>query len=284
MPYLRCFAPKEGRPLPAKVLSLKRARMTIGSKVFPGIVVPLAREAAAASRMVRKYFRIMTQDRPVVAESGRFEGWWDFAEVAVRLMARLENSVEYGMEVVIGSNYLSDYPWAVFGNTRVGARNKFAQFSQIIDHYDKHLSDTNRVEYTIPFNSDGEDVYKMANRHDLSPATMFAACLLLTRDMIYHGGPDCDLFFDLYTNDIRDTPDTIDLDEWEKTRCRMFGRFGEVEFPDPRFVESRGPRQVMGFAQWTPPVTPPKFRKCNVELKLMSAHEPLMAGMEMRHD
>lgn len=237
--------------------------------------MPLSTEVAKAMRLARKHFRFLTEDL-MPHEVSRYDGWWDFATVAIRKTIIIENNIMFDGEISIGSNYLSDQPWMILGNyAHTGiAKYKLNSFNELIEHYKKSTRDFPKVECLIPFAGEADNLFKLSNRHYESVEDVMGMSLLLMRDLIFHSGPDSETFFDLFTNDARDNPENIDLDTWERNRCKLFGRFGCTK--DRTSTSSYNRSEQTGCS-----LLPKKkrFRKCNVDLKLISRNASLLEGL-----
>jgi hypothetical protein len=290
--------------------SIKKVIVNTGVSNVSGIQFTLSAEVAKAMRIVRRHFRILTSrsSSKLQYETTRYEGWWEFGAVAVRNAIRLENNIAFGGEISIGSGYLSEKPWALVGNLdpREKSEYKFSCFPELIEHYEKEIKNHYRMEFDVPFIDDSLGLFKLAERNQESIDDMFSMCILLTRDLIFHAGPDNDNFYDLFTNDSKDTSDSADVDEWESQRCKVFGRFGTVKSKDTYCPQANNHSRnvfvsdyygcddddyyyqqyhlnhaMRGSCYQTVPHVKkkPVFKKCEPALSLISHNAPIFEGV-----
>ncbi len=253
--------------------SVKKITVCADGRRIAGIRLSLSRQVGAALRIVRRHFRILTSDTSLSFESSRYDGWWDYAAVAVRTSYRLETYMGIGGSCQAGSGYLADRPWYSFGpdDTDERADYKFQQYCELLDHYDESIKDNYKTDYDIPYQDDPTILIQMAIRNGVRTDVMFAASILFLKDLIWHSGPDSDMFFDLFTNDSRDNPDTVDLDAWEQNRCKLFGRFGAIKSRTSTYSHDYS----TGYCYSPPKPVKRTLKKCDPELNLISSNMPL---------
>lgn len=155
----------------------------------------------------------------------------EFAETALSLFSRLICYGKQGMDVSIGSAFLSNKPWAVIGGVGQNTRN-FKWFYQFKEFYKELLEGTTfQTELYFRRRSYGTarastNIYKTLAKDGLVDVnTVMSLSLCLLYDILQNCGPDNEELFDIFSNDLRDDMDTFDLSIWESTRILVFGEF-----------------------------------------------------------
>jgi hypothetical protein len=174
--------------------------------------------AAKRIRFVKEYFqKIIEPSTPW--QFKRRKCWQEFVETSVAILARTDNLMRRNITIIAGSESVNpSIPWALFGEcSEIFARFTFKKISDILDHYETYLSG-NCYPVEFHFKNMAHLPEKLGN-----PNQVVAAALVLVYDIIQECGPDCNEFFDLFTNDFRKNPSNIDMDDWFNLRCKILG-------------------------------------------------------------
>ncbi len=248
---------------------MKRTSIKIDGKNYPALNLRLTEEVGRAMRVVRKHFRILTAYSNLPEGTSRYDGWWDFAAISVRLMLRLDAYLDYNASLSIGSGYISEKPWINFGGYESQSEYRLNHLFELIDLYDEQLSGQYKSFYDIPYTSDLQSIIRLSLKYELSVESMVGVCLLFTRDLLYQCGPDCEMFFDLFTNDGRDNPENLDLDLWETNRIRLWGRFGALRSRNSYYSQ----REYESYEHYFYQPRKLKLKKCQPVFELLSINQ-----------
>lgn len=187
-------------------------------------------------KFLRRYFRVMDRDTtPHIYK--RRKSALEYAETAVMMLARLDALCDMDIPVAAGSTYLATTPWAVFGEApETRAKLKFRDFEDIATHYyDTIVRGGSSPEY-LHFRVAPSLLRQLSNKHKQTSHFIVSVALALLYDLVTRCGPDCEVIHDLFSNDLRETPDKANLDKWQDTRCKVMGRDGRVKSRPYRWI------------------------------------------------
>jgi len=228
-------------------------------------------------KWVRRYFKKL-DDQPIDVSHKRRKHWLEYAETALMMLGRIYHLCSKGHRITAGSQYVSPVAWAIFGEGNPGtmARHQFSSVLEIANHY-RSLLQGNCYPIDIYFKKGHSQLGRqLASKFKKPPLISsnfwMAVALLLIHDIIHECGPDCNEFFELFTNDYRDNSGSFDVISWEKLRCAILGVQGRVEVNRmPRGIHVIH-REIIG------PVLPIKPFKAKTEIVLLSESNDLSHG------
>lgn len=229
----------------------------------------LPRSIRKRVKWIKKYFRWL-DSYPDDSFFKRRKHHFEFAETALMILQRIE-IISRKSSIVAGSDYVCALPWAVFGLSERLSQHKFETIYDLMKHYSNYLhGECYPVDlyFRCRGNSSTEFLTrKMASRFHKQPLGSknywMALSLALLYDILHYCGPDTHEFFELFTNDMRDSPDSIDFMQWQAFRCRLLG-----VMPPPEFVH---PRHYVDY-------TPIKPRRVKTEITEISNNQDLTVG------
>lgn len=182
-------------------------------------------KAAKKIRFVKQYFQKLTKQE-TLWKYRRRNCWQEFAETAIMILARIDVLIRKDSGIIAGSKMVNAaIPWATFGNYRnseIFAQNSFENIPEIFKHYNIYLKGA-CYPVTFHFRNMENLPQRLGQKFKKTPNFIMAAAIVLLADIIQECGPDCHEFFELYTNDTRESPANIDLDDWFDSRCNMLG-------------------------------------------------------------
>lgn len=252
----------------------------------------ISEETQRASRLLRRYFQLLTSDTSIPKNCRNWMGWNEYVTAAIDCTVEIERLMFANEFVWIGSDYLdSSERFAAFGHDKNFDEYMytFERFSEVLDHYESNAcAGKNAFAHMLPVERKSKsstsitDLFHLADDYQLQPLEMLQVCLLLTKDVVVNAGPDCEFFARYITNDSRTNRlEEFDIDEWENLRCRAFGRFGEITRTRPR-----GPVQkeystsiYRGSYTQTSFSTVKRNRKCEPKLDLVYSGNDLLSGL-----
>ncbi len=148
----------------------------------------------------------------------------EYAETAVMIFARIDQFISLDIPFTVGSGYLSQNQWATFGEVEnPNSEHTFRRMADIGYHYKKNIVGTGRIAHYFHFRTYPLLAQALAYKHDTSAHNIMSVAILLLHDLIVNAGPDCEEFYDLFTNDTRVKPEHIDVNDWRKLRVNIFG-------------------------------------------------------------
>lgn len=179
-------------------------------------------------QVVKKFFQVMDRE-PIPLKYKRRKQPTEYGDAAMIILSRLDQLARIGAPIEIGSRYLSPSPWAVFGTESDSlAKQSFTDFSDVVDHYYKKITCGSTRSEFFHFRIAPNLPFVLADMYHKTPPLVVNVAICLLADIIANCGPDCVELYDLYTNDLRDTPGTVKIDRWEAIRCKVFGRHGRI--------------------------------------------------------
>jgi hypothetical protein len=184
---------------------------------------------AAEGRLsfIRKYFHVMDREK-TPRYCRRRKNRVEYADTALKMLARIDCLFDLDVPIAAGSKHLSDKPWAVFGEGITRTNLTFIDFDALAKHYTGTICSGGSRCWEFHFKSSFNVIEELAKKHKQTRSFIFALAIFLLYDLIVHCGPDCRELYDLFTNDMRDTPDNVDIESWEDLRCKVMGRRGQV--------------------------------------------------------
>ena len=186
-----------------------------GYGVFiPTRIIPMVKR-------VRRYFEELDK-YPEEASRRRRKNPLEYIETAVNMLYRAHNLCAH-QAIPIGSQHLSPLAWAVIGPNIEGmfARNYFDNIESLYAHYDNWMNGSCKKQLAY-FTNGFERVTELSRFYTWSRNRVIAVALVFLHDLIQHGGPDCDHFYDLYTNDQRCCSVSGCLPDWQRARAKVF--------------------------------------------------------------
>lgn len=181
-------------------------------------------------KFLRKYFKIMDRDDTPYRHKKR-KNYVEFLETALMILARVDTFISKKIPVVAGSGDLSPLPWATFGfiHADVHPQFEFDTFGSITKHYNYLIHENSPfVSKLFAHRREPFLARNMADMYNCSSHMIVSLAICLLYDILIHCGPDCEEFYDLFTNDNRIRPSEIQIPEWEKIRCKVMGSEGSV--------------------------------------------------------
>lgn len=242
----------------------------------------LPTQIAKKVRFLRKYFKYLDDqvDDPTYK---RRKHWCEFAEEAMFVLSRVSHLTEKDYCFPAGSRYVCALPWAIFGplETQRMARNYFETIEDVGRHYHNSLHGK-CYPVDLHFRKAPELAHKIAKKFKnppmSSPNYWMAVGIALTYDIIHNCGPDCHEFFDLFTNDYRDSPDHISPSAFQELRLKILGVPGS-----PDFSRMKMPKIPGGSCTYGPTVPVQlKPKRAIVEVTQISDSQDLEAGETTR--
>lgn len=248
----------------------------------------ISEEAQKASRLLRRYFQILTSNLAIPKNCRNWMGWPEYVTAAIDCAVEIERLMFLNEFVWIGSDYLdSKERFAAFGHDMNFNQymHSFEGFSEVIHHYQYR---NNVSAHALPVEKKSSvstinDLFKLAENYGFEPLEMLEVCIILTKDVVVNAGPDCEFFSRYITNDSRTNHlEEFDIDEWESLRCQAFGRFGEITLIHPRSVPNEHSNSIYGASRtYTYSPTLKKNKKCQPKLDLLYLGNSLMSGLSI---
>lgn len=177
------------------------------------------------ARKVKEYFQLL--DDRVPFKFRRRKSHIEFVDTALVCLERIARVSELRSSLVAGSSHIRPIPWAIFGKSeRDYCQYKFETLDHLIRFYKKSYGKT-YYYIDIHHRSSGRSLkvlQGMSKMYGYGVTAIISVAIYLIHDLIRNIGPDCEDFFDLCSNDVRDTPETIDKRKWENSRRSIFER------------------------------------------------------------
>lgn len=180
-------------------------------------------------KWLRKYFRVMDRDS-IPRQFKRRKDSSEFCETAIMILGRLDQLFDIDVPIVAGSAYLGKQPWAIFGDApQHEAKITFRDFEDIMHHYHNAIVTGPADAEYFHFRVAPALVEKLSDKHRQTSHFLVSVGLCLLYDILTNCGPDCAELYDLFTNDLRVGPDSVNLEEWQDLRCKVMGRHGRIK-------------------------------------------------------
>lgn len=174
--------------------------------------------------VINEYFYNLIITGPSDPEKQRRKSYLESIDVSVGILSRIFYLNSIGNQVNIGSRYIKPTTWAVFGEGKACCqiyRYQFYNINSVIEHYvNRYILKTCCHPVCVYYGLDTCNAINTLSRKSKGFVSnaILAAAIHLMYDMIEHGGPDVNEFFDLYTNDLTCSPDEVNIDLWQKCR------------------------------------------------------------------
>lgn len=177
---------------------------------------------------LRKWFRVLDRDR-IPYQYKRRKNPIEHAETAVMILGRIDQLCTLDVPIVAGSGYISSKPWATFGEVpNAKSQLQFRDVEDISDYYHnlivKGASSASYLHFRVCPNLPME----LSNKHNKTVHYVVSMALLLLCDILENVGPDCEEFYDLFTNDTRVGREHVDIFDWSRTRQTVLGKKGKT--------------------------------------------------------
>lgn len=192
-------------------------------------------EILSSLRWVRKFYRILYDSKSLPYEYRRRKNSLEYMDTAATLLGRIENAYASNTVTVAGSQFLQkdDKVWSVFGKCdNLPSENYFDSFNDVIDYYaNSTLGKKSKIQVYFRCKSSVENYFQLIHKkYSINYNSIASLAILLLKDIIFNCGPDVEDFYDLFTNDKRDDPGSMSIEDWENLRCKMLGRYGEINW------------------------------------------------------
>jgi hypothetical protein len=199
----------------------------VGSEVYEVHKFYLPTKIGKRVKFLRRYFEFLDNEVPKGHQKRR-QSPCEFAETAMFALTRIKMLTEKGYTIIAGSQHVSPIPWAIFGppNQRP-ARFYYKNIDDLAGQYHNYMHGK-MFPIELHFRVGSGLASKLAARHaDVeylsSPNYWMALGICVLFDIIHNCGPDCHEFYELFTNDYKDNPQTIDFKQWQRARCKILG-------------------------------------------------------------
>jgi hypothetical protein len=196
-----------------------------------GYLLPTKLDATVT--FLKKYFKVLDKFSCVPYDYKRRKVYKEFAETAIMILARVEQFLSIKRPLIAGSRYINPAAWAIFGEAEdLFPKHSFKDFESICNFYEKRIfknpnSDNTKKEM-FHFRHEPNLCNQLAAKYDETPHYIMTVALAFLRDIILNCGPDCQEFYDIFTNDYREDAEAIDIDQWQELRCKVLGRNGKI--------------------------------------------------------
>ena len=223
----------------------------------------LPMDTARLVPVINDYFHALIKEseaRGLHPERMRKRSFLCSIDTAIGTLSRLDFLIKQGEPIVIGSTHLRPMTWAIFGTDRPHVqcyKHWFYHAYALIDHYTKRYEEQCHCYPVCLYHGQvgrtalTELMLGSGKKNILSANVVMTAAIHFLADMIEHGGPDVEPFFDLFTNDMGVTPDSVDTQVWLKARDRALNGVGTRKFAEKRIGFPAKPEQG-------PPPPPPR--------------------------
>lgn len=192
-------------------------------KAFHATLFHLPIEVHAAAIHVFKFYQYLIESTYQVPQESRIrQSAMESMDIALFSLNRVEYHLGNYSPLILGSKLLNPIPFAIVGkrDDENLYRNTFADLWDIIEQYNDRFNDKSIFRPTLLYHTKaGKDCLlgiadppRTGNRYN--PNKVVTAAVLFLYDLLRHVGPDCNIFYDLYTNDYRVTKEKIDLNTW----------------------------------------------------------------------
>jgi len=179
-------------------------------------------QVAKRVRFMRNFFQTL-HDPNIPVDYRRRQNPVEFAETCIMVLSRVDMMCSTDSAIVAGSKYVSGVPWAIFGErVDLYAQNDFRDLPQVAQFY-KHYLTGACYPISFHFRSAPNLPKKIAKKYKKHPNWVMALAVALCYDIVRNCGPDCFEFFDLFTNDSRESPENFNLDAFQSLRCKILG-------------------------------------------------------------
>lgn len=189
----------------------------------------LPRKIVNRLKFIQKYFRVM--NRAAIPQQYKLrKNEVEYFETAVIIFARLLTMCENDIPFLAGSGFLSPKPWASFGEVpEKVSKLEFRDFYDIANYYRPLIANSNATPEYVHFRIVPNLLMELGDKYRMSPHHLGAIAICLLYDILLNCGPDCEDFYDLFTNDNRDnSAEFIDINDWENLRCAVIGKNGRI--------------------------------------------------------
>jgi len=176
-------------------------------------------------KWLNRWFRIADREN-IERENKRRKADVEGVETAVIVFNRITQLMDIDVPVAVGSAWLGERPWAVFGDCPVDAELKIKNVRDLLRHYEKLMSATNPE--LIHFRCHHGLVHYLSRKYKMLYSHVVAASICLLYDILINAGPDCDEVYDVFSNDLTEKQECFDIEKWQDQRCRIMGRYGKI--------------------------------------------------------
>lgn len=172
---------------------------------------------------VAAYFKALVDD-PAGPPAGRrrMSHFFQSADVSVGLLQRVTRLLRIGRSLLVGDAEVSPIGWAMFGGAMGVSREYFADAQDVVRHYTQTFADKSCKYGPITlFHAEkgGRDgLERVAEDIGCGRNHAALAALMLTHDVLRHGGPDTSDLYYLFTNDTHAGPYDLDRAAWRRAR------------------------------------------------------------------
>src|SRR5581483_1023324 len=188
---------------------------------------------------LNKYFK--SQDEAVEEKCRGRKSNEEWLGLAVLILNRIHTYTSRGNCIVAGSKFICGISWAVFGDSMRSSQHYFKDITDIADYYIDFLCGPCHP-HTIKFNKFPGLTRKIAKDFAKPPHCSanfwMAVSILLLHDIVIHCGPDTVEFFEVFTNDVRETPEKINTKSWWVRRGKALGLPDMEAYQSKVFVAS----------------------------------------------
>lgn len=219
---------------------------TAGGKVFRayGYYLPLP----IVNRLppLLQYFQILMDGSSAPRSGRRLLTTHEVPDLALSVLKRVERQVDYGGGVFVGSKEISPIAHLYVG-TLHEQKCAIDKYGSVEDYL---------LQATAAF-QEPCDCRPVTLLHEAanpvlggfpgkSPNRLMAGAITLLSEIVQHAGPDCEEFFDLFTNDSGVSPDTVDPHLWKRARHQSFTEVrGVTSFRAATGLSNQSPKPHM---------------------------------------
>jgi hypothetical protein len=202
----------------------------------------LPMEAARLIPVINDYFHTLIKESEtrLHADRMRRKSFLCSIDTTIATLCRLDFLSKRGLTLSIGSRHLKPVTWAVFGKDEPLMRcykHWWHHIYALINHYTKRYEgQCHCVPVCLYHGQQGRqmltELMKGAPQKGFTANIVMTAAVQFFADIIEHGGPDMEEFFDLFTNDMTTNPDDVDLQIWQRARDQALNGVGTQKFPE----------------------------------------------------
>jgi len=230
--------------------------------VFQAYNYYLPMEAVRWVPKLNDYFHHLISSKTLEPGKKRRRSFLESIDTAIAILHRTDYINERGGTIAIGSKYIKPVTWAFVGLERSGNmwQHHFYNIYSLIKHYTTRYAEPCHCYPICLYHAfNGREMLdrickRSSDGAPLSANVVLAAAIHFLADLLQHCGPDATDYFDLFTNDLSCSPETVDIDLWMKAREKaLFGA-----------TTNEVPKKQIGFhtpyVQGPPPPKPMRIR------------------------
>jgi len=158
---------------------------------------------------LKEYFAILDSIEEVPNFHRYRRTHFEYIETAISAFCSLRNRIGSDGPFVVGSSTVSPIGWGSFGTkarTKI-AKNYFHNIEDVFSYYRSMMHDKGYNIFAIDRNyqmpKTSDPLHVLAAIYDKSVNFVLSACILFLFDLVRFGGPDTELFDEVYFNDKR---------------------------------------------------------------------------------